>query len=225
MQERRGYVRLDVDAHATYTIKGKDASPDMVTLEDVSIEGIRVISNRALQNSDILQLTLRIPGVEGAIEALGRVIWQRQVTMDLLDTGIDFTEIDGQNKKKLLDFIEDSTGRTLERREYVRCELNTGVKYSLISNPEIKNECQCVDLCVRGLKIMAKEKLEKGTQLRVVFNLPDHTDEVAAKCTVVAWVRQGEKDLFETGIEFLEISETDKGKISSYIQSMISKKK
>ena len=69
-----------------------------------------------------------------------------------------------------------------------------------------------------GLKVMAKEKLEKGTQLRIVFNLPDEPDEIVAKCTVVAWVKQGEKDLFETGIEFLEISEQDKGKINNFIE-------
>ena len=225
MQEKRGYVRLNVDAHATFTIKGKDTIQDMVTLEDISSGGIRVIINIPLQNSDLLELKLQIPGIDGEIVALGRVVWQRQITMDLLDTGIEFTEINEQNKKKLLDFIEHSTGRNVERREYVRCDLNTGIKYSLVSSPGIKNDCLSVDVCILGLKIMAKEKLEKGTQLRIVFNLPDVEREIVAKCTVVAWVRQGEKDFFETGIEFLEISEEDKVKISNYIQNILSKKK
>ncbi len=225
MREKRGYVRLNVDAHVVYTVKGKEALQDIVTLDDISIGGIRVISNISLQNSDVLELTLRISGVEGDIVALGRVVWQRQVTMDVLDTGIDFTEIDEPNKKKLLDLIESAVGKTIERRDYVRCDLAAGIKYSLITNPEIINNCLSVDVCEVGLKIMAKEKLEKGTQLRIVFNLPAEGNEIAAKCTVVAWVKQGEKDLFEIGVEFLEIGEEDKGKISNYIQNMLSKKK
>ncbi len=225
MQEKRGFVRLNVDAHATYTIKGEDDVRDMVSLEDISNGGIRVISNMPLQDSDLLELTLLIPGIDGDITAQGRVVWQRQITMDLLDTGIKFTEIDEHNKKKLIDFIESSTGRNVERREYVRCDLNTGIKYSLISNPGIEGDCIGVDVCILGLKIMAKEKLEKGTQLRIVFNLPDEKEQIVAKCTVVAWVKQGEQDLFETGIEFLEISEEDKGKIGDYIQKTLGKEK
>lgn len=225
MQEKRGYVRLNVDAHATYTIQGKDTKEEMVTLEDVSSEGIRVISNVLVKNSDILNLTLRIPGIDGEISALGKVIWQRKISIDLLDTGIDFTQIDEQNKKKLIDFIEQSTGRNVERREYVRCNLETGIQYSLMDEPTIGNNCLSVDICVFGLKIMAREKLEKGTHLRIAFNLPDEQDEIVAKCTVVAWVKQGEKDLFETGIEFLEISDMDKAKISKYIQETLSDQK
>ncbi len=225
MREKRGFVRLNVDAHATYTIKGKNDTRDMVSLEDVSSEGLRVISNMPLQESDLLELRLQIPGIEGDVTALGQVVWQRQLTMDLLDTGIKFIEIDEPNKKKLIDFIERSIGRNAERRGYVRCDLNTGIKYSLISNPAIENDCLGVDVCILGLKIMAKEKLEKGTQLRIVFNLPDEKEQIVAKCTVVAWVKQGEQDLFETGIEFLEITEEDKGKISNYIQKILGKEK
>jgi len=172
----------------------------------------------------VLKLKLLIPEVDGEITALGRVVWQRELTMDLLDTGIEFTEIDEQNNKKLLDFIKHTTGRTIERREYVRCDLKTKIKYSLMSSPEMESDCQGL-MCVLGLKIMANEKLEKGTQLCIAFNLPEVESEIIVKCTVVAWVRQGEKDLFETGIEFLEISKEDKDKISSYIKNMLSKKK
>ncbi len=41
MQEKREYVRLNVNAQATYTIKGKDVSPNVVTFQDVSGEGLR----------------------------------------------------------------------------------------------------------------------------------------------------------------------------------------
>ncbi|MCG2710967.1 MAG: PilZ domain-containing protein [Candidatus Omnitrophica bacterium] len=225
MKEKRGFIRLNIDAHAIYTIKGKDGVRDMVSLEDISSEGIRFISNMHLQNSDLLQLTLQIPGIDKDVTALGQVIWQRQLTMHLFDTGIRFTKIDKDNKKKLIDFIQYSRGRNIERREYIRSGLKTGIKYSLISDPGIQGDCFSVDVCALGLKIMLREKLEKGTQLRIVFNLPDGKGEVVAKCTVVAWGKQAEQELFETGVEFLEISEEDKGKIINYIQETLSREK
>jgi c-di-GMP-binding flagellar brake protein YcgR len=219
MKEQRGYVRLDVDAHARYTLKGKDEIPDIVSLEDVGCNGIRIISNRKLTENDILELALTIPGAQGDIFLEGKAVWQRQVTMNLLDTGIQFTYINEENREKLFSFIERTTGRTVERREYVRCDFNGEITYSLLNQPEFKKECMSVDVCILGLKVMAKEQLEKGTQLRVEFNLPGQDEKIVAKCTVVAWVKQNENNLVETGIEFLEISEEHKTQIEQYIKA------
>lgn len=221
MKEKRGFVRINVDAHMTYAIKESAHPPQRVTLEDISSEGVRVIINKPLQSSDVLELTLQIPGIAKDIKAQAQVVWQREITFNLFDTGIRFTGMKDEDNKTLVDFIERITGRNTERREYVRCDLNTEIKYSLIGDPDMKNDCSSVDVCVLGLKILAREKLEKGTQLRIVFNLPQEKDEIVAKCTVVAWVKKGEKDLFETGIEFLEISEEDKGRISRFIQKKL----
>ncbi|MBU1086785.1 MAG: PilZ domain-containing protein [Candidatus Omnitrophica bacterium] len=219
MKEQRGYVRLDVDAHARYLIKGNNDAPDMVSLEDVGCKGIRIISNKKLTEKDVLDLALTIPGVEGDIILEGKVVWQRQVTMDLLDTGIQFTYIDDANREKLFCFIEESTGRTVERREYVRCDFNAEIKYNLLDHPEVKKQCTSVDVCALGLKVMASEHLEKGTLLRVEFSLPGRAEKIIAKCTVVAWVKKNEQSLFETGIEFLEISDAAKQEIEKYVEA------
>ncbi len=220
MKEQRGYVRLDVDAHAKYTIKGSNDAPDMVSLEDVGCNGIRIISNKKLNKDDILELVLTIPGVEGNIVLEGKVVWQRQVTMDLLDTGIQFVSIDEANKEKLYKFIEDATGRTVERREYVRCDFSGEIKYNRLDQPEIKKLCSSVDVCTLGLKVMTTEQLDKGTKLSVEFTLPGQEEKIIAKCTVVAWFKQNQENLFETGIEFIEISDDCKHKIKEYIKTV-----
>jgi len=218
MKEQRGYVRLNVDAHAMYKIKGLDDAPDMVSLEDVGCNGIRVISNKKLSKDDVLELVLNIPGVDGDIVLEGRAVWQRQVTMNLLDTGIQFTSIDDANKEKLFRFIEEITGRTVERREYVRCNFSGQVKYNRLDQPEIKKQCISVDVCTLGLKLMATEQLDKGTRLAVEFMLPGQKEKIIATCTVVAWFKQNEENLFETGIEFIEISDECKRTIDEYIK-------
>ena len=77
-----------------------------------------------------------------------------------------------------------------------------------------------VDVCVFGLKAMLREQLDKGTQLNVRFTLPGQSMAIVAKCTVVAWVKQGQENLFETGIEFLEISKEDKNMIAEYVKNV-----
>lgn len=224
MKEQRGYVRLDVIAQASYTLKGKTDIPDRVNLEDVGCNGIRIICNKKLAETDILELRLTIPGVDGDIVLEGKSVWQRQINMDLLDTGIKFTYIDDENREKLFCFIERETGRTVERREYVRCDFTGEIKYNLLNEPKIQKDCISVDVCILGLKVMAKEQLEKGTQLCVEFKLPGQEEKIIAKCTVVAWVKKNEDNLFETGIEFLEISDQCKEKIAQYIKTAYNNK-
>ncbi len=223
MKEQRGYVRLNVGAHAKYKVKGLDSPQDMVTLEDVGCSGIRIIISKKLNESDVLDLCLEIPGIEGTVDLEGKAVWQRQVTMDLLDTGIHFTHIDDENKEKLFKFIEQETGRTVERREFVRCDFAEVITYNRLDNPEIKNNFNSVDVCSVGLKVMSKEMIEKGTQLCIEFNVPGNEEKIVAKCTVVAWVKKNENDFFEIVIEFLEINETDKQKIEQYIKTACKK--
>lgn len=177
MKEQRGYVRLNVDAHASYTIKGNQDIPDRVGLEDLGCNGLRIISSKKLTEKDVLELVLNISGVEGDIRLEGKMVWQRQVTMDLLDIGIQFTYIDDQNRDKLFRFIEKATGRTVERREYVRCDFRAQIKYNLLDQPDVKKQCISIDVCPLGLKVMASEQMDKGTQLCVEFNLPGQAEK------------------------------------------------
>ena len=220
MKEQRGYVRLDVRAEALYKIKGTPADPDTSDLEDVGCKGIRIICNKKLKETDILELTLRIPGVNGDINVDGKSVWQREVAIDLYDTGIQFISLEAENKEKLYNFIEDTTGRTAERREYVRGLCESIIEYSRLDQSNDKKNGISVDVCVFGLKAMLREQLDKGTQLNVRFTLPGQSMAIVAKCTVVAWVKQGQENLFETGIEFLEISKEDKNMIAEYVKNV-----
>jgi len=185
----------------------------------VGCDGIRIISNKKLNENDILELVLTIPGIDGDIVLEGKAVWQRQVTMDLLDTGIRFMSRDDVNREKLFKFIEDITGRTVERREYVRCDFFGEIEYSRLDQPAVKKQCKSIDVCILGLKVMTTEQLDKGTQLAVAFTLPGQEEKISAKCTVVAWFKQNEETLFETGIEFIEISDKYKNNIEEYIKT------
>lgn len=220
MQEQRGYVRLVTEGQVIFSIQGKEDTPDKVSLNDLSVGGLRMTTDKKLNEQDILELTLQIPGIAGDLKAQGKTVWQRELTPESFDTGIAFTSMEAAVKEKLSNFIAGIAGKIEERREFVRYDLKTTVKYKLLDMPEVEKQCESIDVCSMGLKILLREKLEKGAKLCIAFQLPDE-EEIVAECTVVAWSRKGDANIFETGIQFLKITEEDKNKISTYIRKNI----
>lgn len=225
MQEQRGYVRLATEGYAIYTIRGKQDKPDKVSLNDISVGGLRMETYKQLSEQDVLELRLQIPGIEGELKAEGKAVWQRKLTSEVFDTGISFTSMEVQSQEKLTNFIAGIAGKIEERREFVRYALNATIKYQLLDMPEMEKNCKSIDVSSMGLKVLLDEQLEKGTKLYIAFKLPDEDCEIIAECTVVAWTRKGEENLFETGIQFLKISEEHKEKISRYIKRQLKENK
>jgi len=225
MQEQRGYVRLATEGYAVYSIKGKQDKIEKVSLNDISAGGLRMETSRQLGKEDILELILQIPGIEGELKAEGKTAWQRELSPGIFDTGISFTSMEPRSQEKLTTFIAGVAGKIEERREFVRYDLDAIIKYRLLDMPEVEKNCKSIDVCSMGLKVLLEEQLGKGTKLYISFKLPDEGSEIIAECTVVAWTRKGNENLFETGIQFLKISEEHKAKISKYIKQQLKKNK
>jgi PilZ domain. len=209
------------NGEVTYFVQGSGVKPEQGAVQDLSISGIRMVNARELKKDAALELTLQIPGINATIKAQGRVTWQRRITMQQFDTGVEFTKIESAVQETLSAFIKDNTGMIEDRRAYVRFQLRTVVTYRLESEPSVDRSCESLDVSSSGLKLYMKEKLEKGTRLQVLFNLPEPWGNVFAKCTVVAWSRQEDKNMFETGVEFIEIGTDARDKISSYIRKSL----
>ena len=104
-----------------------------------------------------------------------------------------------------------------ERREFVRCDLSIAVKYKLTSGPDIEKGCLSADISCAGMKMIIPEKLERASKLQLSFHLPDEKREISTRGTV-AWIKGAGDNLFEAGIEFLEIKEEDKIIISRFVK-------
>ena len=221
MEEKRGFVRLSVSARAEYTLPGK--APKDVELADLGARGMRIVCKEQFPEAQVLKMVLKIPGISGDIRGEGKVVWQRKLGRDVFDTGIEFAGLEDDGEERLIRFIEGIAGNLHEKREYVRCRIKTQVRYQVLDGDAEEKTCESVDVCAAGLKILTAQKLEKGTRLKVSFVQPEDKSEIIARCTVVAWFKKSESDLFETGIEFLEISEADREKIKNYVRRQIQK--
>ncbi|MBU4304092.1 MAG: PilZ domain-containing protein [Candidatus Omnitrophica bacterium] len=219
MEQRRKFIRLAVDATVSYKLQDSGNSPAVAELQDISISGVRMVGDKPLVKGALLDIVLRIPGLKEEIKVKGVLKWQRNLGMQIYDTGVEFTQIDDSGKALIVEFIKGNVGMVEDRREFVRCKLNAVIGYRLYDDlsSEVKY-CESVDVSASGLKLVIKEEMEKGTKLRVSFKLPDEDGEIIALCTIVAWSQAKTDGAHEAGIEFLEISPEDQIKVGKYVK-------
>lgn len=108
--ERRRYVRLESPITISYVLP--DASTILHTsTKNVSADGIRIqTTDRSVKESDIIALNLHIPEAVNPVHAKGAVIWKKRISLEdgaPYDIGVEFTEIEEDNKNTFLKFLCD----------------------------------------------------------------------------------------------------------------------
>lgn len=108
--ERRKYIRLKTPIPLTYVIPQTGNTYDAVT-KDISADGLRFeTKEKDLKESCQIELKLAIYGANNPIHAKGKVVWKRQVSLEdnaPYDVGIEFIEIEEDNKNTFLKFLCD----------------------------------------------------------------------------------------------------------------------
>lgn len=108
--ERRKYIRLQTPIPMSYTIQDTGSVHTAVT-KDISAEGLRFETrSKDIVEDAALELKLEIYGAKNPVHAKGRVIWKKQVSLEdnaPYDVGIEFSEIEEDNKNTFLKFLCD----------------------------------------------------------------------------------------------------------------------
>ncbi|MCG2712224.1 MAG: PilZ domain-containing protein [Candidatus Omnitrophica bacterium] len=216
-RERRGFARLYVGVEAVYKQADKE---NTVLVQDISISGVRFISNEVLDQNSEVAFTLSIPDLPKSISAKGKVIWQRRFSESFCDTGLEFTHIDTDSLQMLSNYIKSALGRVDEHREFVRSNLSTMVTYKILSNPDEEKRCITVDVSPTGMKVFAKELLKNEESLELSFNLPEEEEAIHAIGKVI-WVKEREEKFTECGIEFTQIDIASVNKINHYVKQTL----
>ncbi len=220
-QERRSFARLYVGVEANYTQKQAEENSKTVLVQDISLSGVRFISNEILPENTELNFILNIPDIGKPLNASGKVIWQKKFSESFYDTGIDFSILDDSAKQALSLYIAKSLGRVKENREFVRSNLSTMINYKIANSPdEEEKRCISVDISSSGLKVFAKESLEVETDIELSFCLPEDSETIVAQGRVM-WSKAGEEKFSEIGIEFIAIEEQFIAKINKYVRNTL----
>ena len=112
-----------------------------------------------------------------------------------------------------------------ERRRYPR-HYAVVADYKLADSDSVKVG-QVKNISAVGICLILYDNVKIGTGLELEIYLPSTASSILAKGRVV-WVKEYKiiselKPRFDAGIEFLEIQEADKQKISQYVSSVIPK--
>lgn len=121
MPERRKYTRLRVPISVDYTIPGSD-NIRHATTTDLSADGVRFeASDKELKESETIELKLNIPGAANPVHVRGTVVWKKKISLEdsaPYGFGIEFSDIEEDNKNTFLKFLCDLTYNASKELQY-----------------------------------------------------------------------------------------------------------
>jgi len=219
MEEKRSRVCLSISGEANYRIKGHIGPPTSVLVREISRNGLRFVAAEPLQQGLVIELNIRITNIADTIYAVGKVLWQRQLTSRfLLDTCIKFTILNEESQGRLISYIYQFAECSIISREHVRCPLITDVKYQILSKNKVEKKAVSGDIAVVGMKLFVEELLDIDAKMNLIFSLPGENLDIHIKGAVV-WKREESNKTL--GVKFTEILDEDKQKILTYINNKL----
>jgi len=139
-------------------------------------------------------------------------------TLSLFDKGKEF--VSSVSLSDLVDILIE-WNRKAGRRKKARALLAMKVQYQTDNNPWKESITGAVG--IGGLFIETPEPLQKGSQIKIRFSLPDAPSKTIETSGRVVWTRnQFEKILYfpGMGVEFTEISPEETQAIESIVRSI-----
>jgi c-di-GMP-binding flagellar brake protein YcgR len=108
--ERRKYVRLLTPLNIAYAVSGSGNLRQGMT-KNISADGLRFeTTDPDLKETTLIEIKLDIPTAPNPIHAKGKIVWRKRVSLEdgsPFDCGVEFTEIEEDNKNTFLKFLCD----------------------------------------------------------------------------------------------------------------------
>jgi c-di-GMP-binding flagellar brake protein YcgR len=109
IEEKRRYLRLNNVLQIEYVLPGSDKLHTAAT-KDISAVGIRFTTAEELELGSGVEIKLRLPNIQNAIHASGRVAWSKKSSLEnnaSYEIGIEFLKIEEDNKNTFLKYLCD----------------------------------------------------------------------------------------------------------------------
>jgi len=112
MEEKRKFVRLNVNVEVRWRKLQEDASMIVGKNSDISANGICLLVEERFEPQDKLQLELELPN-QKIVKSVGNVVWVNQFGIvgsqdQRYSMGIEFIEISDEDKQELEKFVFSS---------------------------------------------------------------------------------------------------------------------
>ena len=213
---------LKISGETTYKVEGSISPPVSVMLREIGVKGIKFVTTEKLQNDLVLELSIKVSDGSDPIPAQGKVIWQGHGSSKfLLDTDIEFTQIDAKDESRIANFINNSVKNIKASRLNVRCPMTVEATYSLFVTPDDKKKCESGDIGVEGMKLLMEEDVDVGADMKITFDLPRGWGTVTVSATV-AWKGKEMNGVIPIGVKFIDIQNQAKKRILHYVDYTLS---
>lgn len=109
-----------------------------------------------------------------------------------------------------------------ERRGFARLYVGIEATYyqHAKNDPVCENVVLIQDISIGGVRFICNEVLPENSVLSFTLDIPDISGQVTAKGKVI-WQKRFSESFFDTGIEFIEMDDATKNRLSSYIKKCL----
>ncbi len=229
--EKRRHKRYALDV---YDIHSEMLFAKEVNILDISISGV---SLRADKRMDInREYTLKIRSKEKLLILKGQVIWsllsgsrqgERGDSIPIYTAGLKFTDIATEKMKEVVDFIE-AHKRAKDRQEdvYQLSGLRLFTRFQIESPEELTilhcyEGCKVKKISLGGMLTESENPLEIESTMPMKLTFPQDKDITfrgrIASCLLI---EGSDPESYDIGVEFLEMSDTDKQILTEFIASL-----
>lgn len=108
--ERRRFIRIEAPIEISYTSTESPVVRKAKT-KNISADGFRFeTQDKNLKQSDIIEMRVVLPDAANPVHVKGKVAWMNKISLEdraPFDCGIEFTEIEEDNKNTFLKFLCD----------------------------------------------------------------------------------------------------------------------
>lgn len=118
-----------------------------------------------------------------------------------------------------------------ERRKFPRIVREIIVRYKILSTPEKQLDAETKNISGGGVCLVTREKMELETVVAMEIKFP-HMNRAILTTAQVIWCSESKlgpspagHTKFDNGIEFMQISETDRQQIIKYVEAELEKEK
>ncbi len=226
---KRRHRRFSVDV---MDIKGNAVFASEVVINDISITGVSLITDRKLEMG--LEYSLRILDKDLDLPIQGTVIWclenvsageQDEHSHLKYAAGLQFIDLQQKTIVSLIKFIES---HLLEKHKQVKVHEMSGLRCNIRFHVDTKETAvlnvaetyRVKKVSLGGLLIESSHSFESDTRIHMGITIPENSHLSFTGRVASCIVSPDNSSLFEVGIEFIEMPEPDRLTLKEFIRHL-----
>jgi Tfp pilus assembly protein PilZ len=220
---RRRYPRFSVEG---MDISSKMIFAEGIKLSNMSVGGACIITKKLFNPGNKVLIRFKSERFYGPLKAI--TIW-RNLSGSIIDTsgkpiplykaGIQFKDISSEALVYLKDFMRISG--VPEEKTYSDAYKPSALRYVITNNEEAvlhyPEACIVKKISLSGMLVETNRELKIEQRYPMVLFIPNENQPIKFRGRIASQIPLGEPNRFDTGIEFLDLTEDDKLKLKRFI--------